>query len=194
MVGRAARENRCKGTNFLDFLRILRQESNEDVCDECIARLPDELRDALRYGAIVRGGWYPIRWYGALHTTARLTGAPQGFARTVGRISTIDDLSGGIYSSFLRIVSPGFLISGAARLFNRYYELGTMDVLESRRGFVRVGCRGCVGFDANIWQDVLGGCEGGLQAARAHDLRIRLVTGGDDGDEHASIEAYFSEQ
>ncbi len=185
-------ENRCKGTNFLDFLRILRQEGGEAREAECLTRLGEEARRALRYGAIVRGGWYPIAWYRDLHATAQAIGMGPGFPRTVGRVSTLQDLSGGIYSAFLRIVSPAFIISGSARLFNRYYESGTMRVEESREGYVRVRCDGCHGFDRNIWQDVLGGCEGALEAARARELRIRIAEGGGDGEAQAAIEAYYA--
>ena len=186
-------ENRCKGTNFLDFLRILRQEGGEAREAECLTRLPEDSRRAIRYGAIVRGGWYPIAWYRELHATAQAIGMGASFPRTVGRVSTLEDLSGGIYSSFLRIVSPAFLLGGAARLFNRYYEVGSMKVDVSRPGYVRVACGGCAGFDRNIWQDVLGGCEGALQAARARDVRIRFLEGAGDGDPHASLEAYYRE-
>jgi len=114
-----------------------------------------------------------------------------GFPRTVGKVSVMADLSGGVYSVFLRIVSPAFLIAGAARLFNRYYEQGTMIIVASRPGFVHARFRDCAGFDRNIWQDMLGGCEGALVAARAEGVRIRMLEDGSDGDDHAEFEAYY---
>jgi len=186
-------ENRCKGTNIHNFLRVLRLEGGETREAECIARLPEDLRSAVRYGAIVRGGWYPIHWYRALHAAAQAIGMGPGFPRTVGKISALQDLSGGIYSVFLRIVSPAFLLTGSARIFHRYYERGTMDIIESRAGYVQAKFRDCSGFDHNIWQDLLGGCEGALVAARASDVRVRVIDGGNDGDDHASFEAYYRE-
>ncbi len=185
------RENRCKGQNIHNLLGALRQEGGEAVHAECVARLPDELRTAVQYGAVVRGGWYPIHWYRALHATAQAVGMGPGLPRTVGKVSAMADLSGGIYSAFLRIVSPAFLIAGGARLFNRYYEQGTMEVAESRSGYVRVRFRDCAGFDHNVWQDMLGGSEGALVAARAADVRVRMREGGGDGDDHASVDAYY---
>jgi hypothetical protein len=187
------RENRCKGTNIHNLLRVLRQEGGKAREEECIGRLPDDFRTAVQYGAIVRGGWYPLHWYRTLHATAQAVGMGPAFPRTVGKLSAMGDLSGGIYAVFLRIVSPAFIISGAARLFNRYYELGSMAIAESRPGFVQAKFHECYGFDHNIWQDMLGGCEGALVAARASDVRVRIADAGGDGEDHATFEAYYRE-
>lgn len=186
-------ENHIRGAAFLDFLRVTRRELGEDVYADVVARFDGAFGECFRAEALVPNGWYPIGWYRALHAAAAAAGCPDDHAYTCSRITVREDLSGGVYRLIRRVVSPQLLVTGAAQIFNRYYERGTMRVEAQRRGHARVQFRECYGFDRFIWEDLFGGCEGALEAFRAREIRIRSLEGGRDGDSYATILADWRE-
>ncbi len=182
--------NRCKGTCFTDFRAVVVAQHGADAWERIAGALDRDLGDPLQYGAIVTGGWYPLSWYRHLHeVTHRTLNVGLEFSREVGRASTVHGLTRGLYKVFLKIVSPQFVVTNAAKLFNAYYERGAMVVDEKRAGLLRASWSGCAAFDQVIWEDVFGGCLGALEAAGARDVRLRLLGGGLDGCETAELEA-----
>jgi hypothetical protein len=105
-----------------------------------------------------------------------VTGDPS-LARTTGYEMTKRDL-GGVYRTFVRIATPRFVLSISARIFSTYFRPGIMRVVERRTGFVQVEFTRCSCFDANVWKDVIGGCEATLAVAGAQACRPRFVSGG----------------
>jgi hypothetical protein len=183
-------ENRAKGVVFHTFFDVLRSRHGEPAVKSVLASAPEELAHALRYGAIVKGGWYPLGWYCDLHRVAFAVTSDARLAYTVGYDSTIADLQSGILRMVLKAVNPGFALTIASAVFNRYYELGKLHV-DSRDHGCAARFEGCVGFDRNVWQDVLGGCEGGATAAGARDVRLVQLSGGREGDTSCSIELHW---
>jgi len=182
-------EPQVKGVVFRAFMRFLREGHGETTTERVLSLLPTDFAEKLRSDTLFTGNWYPLAWYRQLHAAAQqATGQGVELARQKGLTGVTQDLSG-IYKIFLRIVSPEFVMGRAAQLFNLYYDTGTMEIVESRRGAARARWRGCAGFDRNVWADVLGGCEAGLAAAGATRLSLRLVSGGRDGDEEMDAEA-----
>jgi hypothetical protein len=182
-------EPQIKGVVFRAFMRFLRDGYGEEAVTRVLSLLPPELADKLRADILFTGNWYPLAWYRQMHAAAQeATGAGSELARAKGHAGVTRDLSG-IYKIFLRIVSPEFVIGRSAQLFNLYYDTGTMEVLDKRNGGARARWRGCVGFDHNIWVDVLGGCEAALTAAGAKNVRLTVVSGGREGDENMEAEA-----
>lgn len=151
--------------------------------------MPRDAGDALRYGAVVASGWYPLEWYTALHAAARAAGAPPSFAREVGRVTTHRDLTTGVLKLVTRALTPAIMVSIGSRTFNRYYEVGHLEVTSPAAGRARLAWTGCVGFDRNLWEDVLGGCLGALEAAGAQDAHVAWTSGGSDGQDHATATA-----
>jgi hypothetical protein len=157
------------------------------------AELSGELGESMRNHSLIQGGWYPLTWYCDLHRVAQqITGAGPELARRVGRVSSIEDLTGGLYRVLLRAMSPQFLLKAGSRIFSKYYETGTMIVDESGSGYARARFTHCKGFDHNIWEDVFGGCEGALIACRATNIRINVLSGGGDQDEDALAECRWN--
>jgi hypothetical protein len=108
----------------------------------------------------------------------------------MGYEMTKRDLSG-LYRTFVRIATPRYVLSIASRIFSTYFRPGIMQVLENRDGFTSVELTNCAGFDSNVWRDVLGGCEATLIVAGAKTCRIRIMSGGGDGDEFATTQAWW---
>ena len=114
------RASRAKGVNFRGFLTALEKLRGPNAVAATTEQLTGELRDAVVFGRIVVGGWYPIAWYRALHEASqRALGEPQQLAWAIGHQAVKDDLRG-IYRVFTRLLSPEWLFSNAPRVFNRY--------------------------------------------------------------------------
>src|SRR5439155_6829587 len=58
---------RVKGVNFKTLLSTLARIHGQQSVDATLKELPAEVEEALRLGAVVASGWYPIDWYRALH-------------------------------------------------------------------------------------------------------------------------------
>jgi len=183
-------QSEIKGQSIRNYPITLRAIRGDEVADRVIAMLSPDLRQGLELGTILAGSWYPVDYKRELHQAgSKVTGEP-GFARVMGYEMTVRDLSG-IYKTFVKIATPRYVLSIASRIFSTYFRPGTMRVVERRDRFVDVELTGCPGFDANIWRDVLGGCEATLIVAGARACRIRIVGGGNDGDDFARANAWW---
>ena len=67
-------------------------------------------------------------------------------------------------------------------LFTHYFQTGKLEVSEVRAGYVRGLWSGCVGFDRNVWNATIGGCQAALELAGAKQLETHVESGGGDGD------------
>jgi hypothetical protein len=182
-------EPQTKGIGFRNFVTCLGRLKGPGAVAAMLAALPADLAGQLRDELLFSGNWYPLAWYRELHRAAQqATGAGPELARAIGYESVKADLSG-IYKIFILVVSPQFLLARAPRLFGNYYDTGTMTVLEAERGRARARWSGCAGFDANVWQDILGGCEAALHAAGAKELVFDTITGGGDADQTLEVTA-----
>jgi hypothetical protein len=188
-MGDGGSENRVRGVAFETFCDVVRSTKG----DTLLARVLEhpaaaEFADTLRRGLVVKSAWYPIAWYRDLHRAGREVTVDASLARAIGRISTREDLTGGFLKFVVRMLSPQTLVKMSSSVFNRYYETGRMQVVEARDGYARARWTSCHGFDHAIWDDVLGGCEGGLEAAGATNIRARLLAGARDGENHAECD------
>jgi hypothetical protein len=147
-----------------------------------LGKLPADLREAIRYRRITGEMWYPLSWYRALHAAAQdATGMGRVLARMLGRETTRADFSG-VNRVFLFVLSPQALLAKAPRVYEQYFTTGTVSTPEIRRGQARVRFEGCKGFDRNIWDDMTGSVEVLVELAGGRDVRVEIVSGGDEGD------------
>jgi hypothetical protein len=183
-------ESEIKGLSLRNFPIVLASLRGDDVVAQVLGSVSPKLRDGLQSGGILASGWYPVGWKRELHAAAcKVTGEP-GLARVMGAEMTKRDLQG-VYRAFLRVVSPRFVLSLGSRIFSSYFRPGSMRVMESRSGFVRVAFGDCGGFDENIWRDVFGGCEATLEVAGGQFVRLHVESGGLDGDTQATVVAWW---
>jgi hypothetical protein len=184
-------ESEMKGLSLRNYVPTLVSIRGDAVSEKVMAALSPPLRDALQSGKIVPSGWYPVAWKRELHAAGRAATGEARLAWIMGEEMTRRDLSG-IYRAFLRVVSPRYVLSAGSRIFSTYFRPGSMRVVERRSGFVRVAFNECMGFDRNLWQDTLGGCQATLEAAGASTVRLRLESGGGDGDSVATAVAWWA--
>ncbi len=113
--------------------------------------------------------------------------------RAIGYRSLKLDMAS-VYKQFvMRFLSPQILLGFSGRLFNTYYDTGTFEVMESHQGSVAVRCSGCIGWDHNMWTEIAGGSVALLELSRAKDVRLRVLSGGRDGDTTLEMAAYWSQ-
>lgn len=180
-------EIEIKGVAIRTFFEVLRERSGPGIERELRRDLPPVHRDAL-HDPVLAATWYPIGIYRELHLAAqRALKAGGELSRQIGRDGVSRDFQG-VYRLLAGALQPHWLISWAPRMYGRYFRGGTLDVLEARKGYARGEWRGCVGFDKNLWLDMIGSCEASLEACGATHVRHRLVDGGGDGDTHATVE------
>jgi hypothetical protein len=182
-----------KGLSLRNYPRVLADLRGQRTVNDMLALLPSDLRGALTGGVIMASGWYPVAWKCALHEAGKRATGEANLAWMMGHEMTVRDLRG-VYRAFVRVVSPRFVLSLGAQLFSSYLRPGNMRVLESRKGFVRVAFDGCQGFSRDLWQDVLGGCEGALSVAGARLIRLHVEAGARDGDTTARAVAWWNNE
>lgn len=182
-------ELRTKGVSLKSFLATLERLHGRAAVEKTISSLTNEPRDAISYGKVVAGGWYPIGWFKELHAAAqRAVGAGPELSRRIGYEGTRADFRG-VYKFVASMFSPETLIKQSARVWKTYWDGGEFMIEEAGPGRVRARCARCFGFDANLWQNVIGGVQSALEIAGARDVELRVVSGGATGDTAMELEA-----
>lgn len=157
-----------------------------------LEQLPEDLAEGLAYGRIVAGGWYPIGWLSALHVAAQeVSGSGRELARKLGYMGSKSYFRG-VHKVFISFMDPGFVIGKSPMVFRKYYDTGTAEVVERNSGNCLLRFSGCSGFDANLWQGLIGACEAVLELSGAKNIRLRAVSGGGDADTDAEVSAYWT--
>jgi len=179
-----------KGVAFRTIELCYAELRGTEARDRARELMHPELRDLYRNGLVLAATWYPITWYrGALHAFLTATNDGPELARQIGYQAVKRDMMSVYKFIFAKIVSPQTLLGLSGRLFNHYYDTGTFDVLESRRGHVSVRAWGCIGWDLNMWTEVFGSCISFLEIAGAKDVRLQIKSGGRSGDTSMELEA-----
>lgn len=189
----ASEPNCCRGVSLLPIIARARRGDFETFRQRVWDR-NEELGELLDSEAIGMTTWYPISWYRLLLELLRVDAAdPQRLAREVGRESVQEDLTRGPFRSFLKIVSPGFLIERGSVLFRSYVKQGRLKVerVPGREGVLELTFTQCAGFDAAIFQDFFGGIEGALLAAGAQEVSVECLEGARDGDDFARVRVSY---
>jgi hypothetical protein len=185
-------EPKVKGVTLRSALQALERLQGSAAREAAIKAMPAELADAFRYGTIIASRWYPMRWYCDLHSAiVSTTSGSERIIREVERDAARADMTG-VYSFAFKLLSPQTLIGLANRLFSTYYDTGTVETLESRKGYVRIRWVGCTGFSRNTWVGIFASCELLLELAGAQHIRVHVRSGGGAGDDWAEAEAYWS--
>ena len=187
-----ASDPQVKGVAFRSVYASLGKLRGEAAQRAALEAVSEQLRNAFIYRSIVPGGWYPIEQYKELFRgILSSTGEGKELLHEIGRQCTRDDMSG-IYSVLAKLISPQSLFSLSQRLFSSYYSSGTVKMLESRPGYSHAVWSSCLGFDENMWSEVLGSCVQLLEIGGAKHVRIRVLSGGSDSDDAMEATAHWS--
>jgi hypothetical protein len=181
-------EIEIKGVAIRTFFQVVHDRKGDAEIEAELRRaLPERESDAL-HSPVLASSWYPISIYRELHRAAQtLLKSGSELSRQIGHDGVARDFRG-VYRVLAGVLQPHWLISWAPRMYNRYFRGGRLVVSEARAGFASGQWSGCIGFDKNIWLDMIGSCEASLEACGAQHVRHRLVEGGGDDDKDAVIE------
>ena len=183
-------EPKVKGVAFRTIDLCFERLRGADARDRARDHMSIELADAFRYYTMLASSWYPISWYRETFRAFRLsTNEGAMLAREIGRLAARHDMSGVHKQIFAKLVSPQALLSMSQRVFNTYYDTGRFDIIASEPHHVQARCANCVGWDHNMWMELAGSCESLLEIAGARDVELQIVSGGLDGNPHATFEA-----
>jgi hypothetical protein len=192
MVAMALRGAKVKGVALRTVDACFIELRGESARKRADAFLPPELLEAFRYHTVMASGWYAIEQYKALfHAFRSATGEGPELARAIGRLAARHDMAGVHKQILAKLISPQALLSTSARVFASYYDTGKVEVVETRRGFAHLRATGCLGWDQNMWSELIGSCEALLEISGAKHVRIRPLAGGKDDNAFLELEAHW---
>jgi hypothetical protein len=184
----APRQPQVRGMTLRGTIGAVRRVLGERALEQMTALMTPELARHLRAG-VVPNLWYPLADLRAIHATAQMvSGRGVELARTIGRESTLDDFRG-VYRILTAVLSPAFLMRRTPGLFDRYYDTGRLQIPRAATHACEAFFSGCSGFDANVWQDTVGGCCAFLEVCGARDIEPQILDGGGDGDDYLRVSA-----
>lgn len=181
-------EIRAKGLTFLSVVGALEEMRGPLFARAVVQRMPGEAGEALRANTVLAASWYPISWYRELHRAAVEESGDLGFPREVGKVSTRRDVKG-VHRLLFRVMSTELLMKQGPRFFKMFFDPTDVKILQIGAGMARTRYERCVGFDRNLWLEQLGGCEELLTLAGARHPRVRVVSGGQNGDSFMELES-----
>jgi hypothetical protein len=176
-------EPHVKGVAIRGILSSMERLCPPGAIDQLVPLLSESFGRSVKHRSFVSGGWYPLREYrNLLGAVMQVTGHDVEIIETLAREATLNDFRSGIYQLLKLVLSPEFLMRRAGGVFSRYYDTGSLRVVEARHGYAEAQFRGCIGFDRVLWRDAVAGAMAVLEASGAKDVRIRPLRGGGDGD------------
>ena len=184
---------RVKGIAFRTIDTCFTELCGVDARARAHALLDSEVAEAYRYGTLLAASWYPIGWYRDVLAAFRASvSAGPELPRRIGRLSAQHDMKGAHKRLVAWLASPQTLLSLSQRVFNNYYDTGSLQISESRPGFVRMHAVGCLDWDVNMWSELAGSSEALLEIAGARQVQVRWLSGGrEDGPDH-EFEAHWA--
>jgi hypothetical protein len=165
--------NAIRGQAFRSIVDVADEVLGPGTKERVLAGLSAPVADAFRYHSIIASGWYPMEWYSELLRTAASVapGFPHAIRR-LGKASSARDMST-VHRFLLKLASPAFAISQAARIMGLYMKEHGSEQIESSPGAVRMRLR-IPGASAELWEDVAGGTEAILEGTGVRQGQISV--------------------
>lgn len=161
------------------MLAALGEVRSADFVENVLNSAPDQQAHLLRY-SLVQTGWYPISEYRALwQLIMRHTGPDYEAVRAIGAAAIRRDVTG-VYRLLFKVLSEETVMRFAGKLFNNYYDTGTLTPTDIHTGHVRGVYEGCIGFDRAMWEEIAGTNEELIRLVGGKRARAEIVRGGGD--------------
>lgn len=180
-------ELNVKGLTFSSVLGAIEELKGPDFRREVVQGMTDEPREAIELGAMIASGWYPLCWYREMFESAVALDGTPSFPREVGRASVMRDVQG-VHRVLMRVITIDMLQRSSSRLFEKYFQPAELRVERLAKTSRRVSYLGCGGFDHNLWQEQLGVHEELLKHTGVKAPRVRIASGGRQGDPVTELE------
>lgn len=127
---------KVKGAALISTLEYMNNNASTAQREEIISELK-ESDLAVIQNKIFPSGWYPFETLINLTRSIDfvLGSGDLRLARHIGKFSAEHDLKT-IYKIFYKIGSPQFVVSRGAQVFATYYNVGNLETLESKKGYM----------------------------------------------------------
>jgi hypothetical protein len=196
-LGTASKSNSgralVKGVAFRTVVWSVEQLYGAHQVSAALAEMRQEPRDALHYGELVSGSWYPVTWYAdLLQAVVRTNPGEADVVRKIAELSIERDVKG-VYRFLVEHLDPTTVVSLCSKLFPRYYTPGKMLVTREGPTQFQLRIEGCVGFSALMWQEVYASGKHLLALSGASNIRVFIAAGGKDGDSHIAVDARWGD-
>lgn len=189
-IVRSEPEPRVKGVAFRTIDSCFTELCGAEARAKAHTLMGNDVAQAYRYGTVLAASWYPISWYRDVFAAFRAAvNAGPELPRRIGRLAVQHDMRGAHKRLIAWLASPQTLLALSQRVFSNYYDTGLVEIVESKAGLVRMRASGCVDWDLNMWSELAGSSEALLELAGAHQVQVRWLSGGRDGDVEHELEA-----
>lgn len=184
--------SQVKGVAFRTVLWSVEHLFGAQQVNTLMEHMDAEPRQALHYGQLVSGGWYPVAWYAQLLAAiVKSTNGGSDVIRNVASVCVEHDIKG-VYRFLVEHLNPGTVVTIYSKLFPRYYTPGKVTVERDSDTHFALRVQNCLGFSALMWHEIYASGKHLLTLSGATDIRHRMVEGGKDGDTHMTVEARWS--
>jgi hypothetical protein len=164
-----------KGTALRSILVALENAEGKERAAAVRDRLPPDVRATIE-PVILAARWYPVAVQAAIHEAIRTT-IGQGRTEANYRIAVRaahDDLGGGVYQTFFRLMTYDLLWEASTRLWQRYNSRGKVEFRERTRGRAVGTVEGVESYTLPMWVAVAGRLHGFLEIAGASAVRVSV--------------------
>jgi len=170
-------DNKIRGQAIRSAIEVLDEVVAPGAKDRVIARLPRDVADAYRYGAIIASGWFPLAWYREFHQSVKMECSfVPDVHRRIGFAATTKDIHG-MYRFILKIATPTFAFANAGRILGTYLKDFQSKLLESTPQHSRLQVE-VPGADAEFWSDLSGSAEAILKTCGGRSGTVNVRSGG----------------
>ncbi len=183
-----------KGVAFRSVLWSVEHLFGPQQVNGVLEHMNAEPRQALHYGQLVSGGWYPVSWYAELLAAiVKSTNGGVDVIRNVANACVEHDITG-VYRFLVEHLNPGTVVAIYGKLFPRYYTPGRVTVDRDSNTHFALRVQNCDGFSGLMWQEIYAAGKHLLTLSGASNIRHRILEGGKEGDTHMTVEARWGQQ
>lgn len=164
-----------KGLGFNSLVTEMKKSFSKPVWDRIIEDAPPQSR-ALITAPPLATDWIDIEIINALAATAIRIGF-EGNATRWSEIShrQVSRDLGGIYRVFIKLLSPGFVVSRASLIWTQYFRDNGVMRAELGNNEVNVFLEGAASVPPWILNGHCGSVRAALEATRIRDIAVRIV-------------------
>lgn len=185
----APARSQVKGVAFRTVLWSVEHLFGPQQVNATLEHMSAEAREALHYGHLVSGGWYPVSWYAELlQAIVKSTNGGVDVLRNVANTCVDHDIKG-VYRFLVEHLNPGTVVAIYGKLFPRYYTPGKVTVERDSSNHFALRVQNCNGFSGLMWHEIYAAGKHLLTLSGAKNIRHRIVEGGKDGDAFMTVEA-----
>jgi hypothetical protein len=165
-----------KGASLRSTLKAMREELGAEVFSKVLNALPPgDFREAAIAGRVLAASWYPIRVHRELYAAiAKVAPNERGIPRRISVRSAEDDMRG-IYAYVARLLRAETLAGIAPRVLSTYFRGPIITIEHVEQGEASLRFMGFHGFDADLWEGTVSGCETIMRMAGHRNVRCERM-------------------